>query len=186
MVSTKPYPGGRNVHAFIEAALAIRSETGANDVQRVILRQRTGPAPSATRDFPIDYRGTYSMPYSVALALATGEAPISAFVDPTTITEAVRELFERVSFGELESAAARPVLEVVYASGRVIAREVGVARGHPGNPLSRDELLAKFWACHQYANSPISAAAATEVIEVIDDLPRLESTSRLTSLLART
>lgn len=184
-ISEKPYPGGRFAHAFLEAALAMRAELGADEpivavrahVPAELVRAAGGSAP-----FPEGWRATYSLRFAVALALVTGAAPIGAFIAPELVDARVRDVFERVTIEEDVGGHPFGLLEVVGAHATA-QREVGIAKGNPENPLTREELLTKFWDCYEFAGQPVPRVAAERVIELVAGLPTLDSTSRITALL---
>jgi hypothetical protein len=118
----------------------------------------------------------------VALALVTGAAPIGAFIAPELVDARVRDVFERVTIEEDIGGHPFGLLEVVGAHATA-QREVGIAKGNPENPLTREELLTKFWDCYEFAGQPVPRVAAERVIELVAGLPTLDSTSRITALL---
>jgi 2-methylcitrate dehydratase PrpD len=184
-ISEKPYPGGRFAHAFIEAALSLRTELGtgaAIEAVRAHLPPALVRAGGGSAPFPTGWRATYSFRYAVALALVTGAAPIRAFVEPESVDPRVRDVFDRIAIVEDLAGRPRGLLEVVGAASTV-RREIGIAKGSPHDPLSRDELLAKFWNCFDFAGGPIPRPAAQRVIELVGVLSTLDSTSQITGLL---
>jgi 2-methylcitrate dehydratase PrpD len=185
-ISTKPFPGARTVHAFVEAALAIGADAGGEAIDRVVVHVPIGAAVANGEEYPTTFAATYSLRYSVALALATGDAPIGAFVDPRSAPPTVSDLYTRITGVADQDGSAPGAIEVVLADGRVMRRSVGIAKGSPLNPLSRDELLAKFWRLFEYAGESIPRAAATDAVVLIGQFETVASTATLTELLAGT
>ena len=134
--------------------------------------------------FPTTFAATYSLPYSIALALATGSAPIAAFVEPLQAPESVRTMYARIRIVEDESGSTHGVIEVRDRRGRTFRRVASEASGGPSNPLSQGAQLAKLWSLHEYSGQPFGQDALREAISLVERLTELSSTSRLTQLLA--
>jgi 2-methylcitrate dehydratase PrpD len=184
-ISTKPFPGGRVVHALVEAALDLRADAPDDPVVAATLRVPPALAGLRGRTWPTGRDATYSLPFAVALALATGEAPILAFVQPSTTPPSVRALFEHITIEGDTTGSEHGGLEVSHASGRISRRNAERASGHPDRPLSHEAQLAKVWSCYDHAGAPIPRAALEEVIELAARFEQLPSTATFTSLLAR-
>jgi 2-methylcitrate dehydratase PrpD len=185
-ISTKPYPGARPVHALLEAALDVRAGSPDEIIDGVVVRVPAALAGLGLGrgGWPAGRDATYSLTYAVALALATGEAPLGAFVHPSGVEAAVRPVFERTTVIQDDAGGDHGSLEVTYASGRVVNRGAARASGHPGNPLSLDAQLAKVWSCSEHAGRPISQDVLREVIDLAATFEQLSSTTAFTSLLA--
>jgi 2-methylcitrate dehydratase PrpD len=183
-ISTKPFPGGRVVHAFVEAALALRAEAPDDPVEQATLYVPAAVSGIRTSGWPVGREATYSLPFGVALVLATGQAPIDAFVHPSTVEASVRPVFERIAVVEDQTGSEHGVVEVGHASGRVARRVAERASGHPGRPLSDEARLAKLWALYEQGGRPVDRAALERVVELAARFEQVASTSELTSLLA--
>jgi 2-methylcitrate dehydratase PrpD len=184
-ISTKPFPGGRFVHALVEAALVLRAEAPEDPVERARLYVHPSLLGFGTNGWPVGRQATYSLPFGVALVLATGEAPIDAFVHPSTVEASVRPLFERVTVVEDTTGSEHGVVEVTHASGRLGRREAERASGHPGRPLTDEARLDKLWALYEQGGRPIERASLEKVIDLTARFEQVASTSELTSLLAQ-
>ena len=134
--------------------------------------------------FPTTFAATYSLPYSIALALATGRAPIAAFVEPLEAPEPVRAMYGRIRIVEDESGSTHGVIEVRDRGGRTLRRVASEASGGPSNPLSERARLAKLWSLYEYSGQPFGQGTLREAISLVERLTELSSTSRLTQLLA--
>ena len=58
-------------------------------------------------------------------------------------------------------------VEVTTNDGRRLACDVPVALGAPGNPISDEQLLAKYLDCTSHAAAPLDRAARHELAERI-------------------
>jgi 2-methylcitrate dehydratase PrpD len=66
--------------------------------------------------------------------------------------------------------------------GRRISGRADFGKGSPANPMSDDELAAKFRECAAWGKLP--RASAEKVIDMVFDLDKLKSIRHLTRLLA--
>ena len=72
-------------------------------------------------------------------------------------------------------------VEITFADGSVLTTAVAAARGTPPDPLTPDQVLAKF---HRCAAASIDAARATAIADACARLERLADVRELTALLA--
>jgi 2-methylcitrate dehydratase PrpD len=156
----KPYPCNHFTHAGIDAALRLRSAgVEADDIEEIELGVpspvlRTIGEPLAEKVRPRSgYHAAFSGPYTVAAALLGGGGLGVSHVD---FTDAAAADERRLALaGKVRCVADvwcdgifprqfPAVLRARLWDGRVIEERVAVNRGGPGNPLSADELRAKF------------------------------------------
>jgi 2-methylcitrate dehydratase PrpD len=182
-ISTKPFPGGRPTHALVEAALELRAELDPDLAEEVVVHAPAALAVQAGAAFPTTFAATYSLPYSVALALATGSAPVAAFVEPLGAPESVRVMYGRIRVAADTTGSTHGVIEVCDRRGRTLRRVASEASGGPSNPLSERARLAKLWSLYEYSGRPFSEAALRAAISLVDKMPELSATSKLTWLL---
>jgi len=57
-------------------------------------------------------------------------------------------------------------------------------KGTPENPLSFDDVVAKYRGCLQSADRHIPPANADKILEIVKDLESLKDTRELTKLIA--
>lgn len=107
----------------------------------------------------------FSLPYVVATAAYEGEIFLDAYSPQARTREDVRELMTRISASEdpaLPWLAARVI--TTLRDGRVLSSEQFYPRGHPKNPVSEQDLVAKLYKCLPYAACTISAATADAIV----------------------
>jgi 2-methylcitrate dehydratase PrpD len=146
--STKPYAACHLTHATIDAARAVRSRVAlvaeavaAVDcrVHPLVLKVAANPSPRSGLE------AKFSVAYCAAMGLLHGDAGEAEFSDEGLRDPAVARVMERVvpsADPTLGVGGAR--LRVRLVDGRVLEEGVSVARGMPENPLTREELEAKF------------------------------------------
>jgi 2-methylcitrate dehydratase PrpD len=144
----KPYPCGFVAHAAIDAALRARdeSEIAAEEVEAILL----SVAPETTRLTTIREPRTgleakFSVFHAVAAAFIDGHLTTSTFSDRAVHEGRYRPLAARVTATTdpgLRQDEAR--LEIVGSSGRRFSVHVEHALGSESNPMSDEQLTAKF------------------------------------------
>jgi 2-methylcitrate dehydratase PrpD len=66
--------------------------------------------------------------------------------------------------------------------GRELTEAIKLARGDPGNPLSKDDILAKFWTNVEFCGR-ISTKKAQDFLNLVENLEELDSVRKLIPLL---
>jgi 2-methylcitrate dehydratase PrpD len=192
-LSIKPYPTCRLTHPAISAALDLRAQLGRDTgkIERVELvmgpqaHDVVGREVSEKRVPQTRVNAQFSVYWCVASALAYGEVAPRQLAEEIPPSTKLREWIGRISGTPDPAAAARDVGGCkLRAHGAFGMREVEqtVARGHPDNPLSDDELLAKFKANLRYAK--VSDGQATELAGAIMDIDRLSDIRPLADAIA--
>jgi 2-methylcitrate dehydratase PrpD len=121
-----------------------------------------------------------SLPYSLAVAMLDGEAGVAQFAAERLRDPAVLALAERVhiyAHPDLESAKAGNLtsyLELSTRDGRCFRERLVSYRGHPDNPMSDEEMEAKFRRCARLRISEARVGAAVEAIWGLDKQPALD------------
>jgi 2-methylcitrate dehydratase len=128
------------------AASAVESVTVYGLARDVVTREafphQWAPSSRETAD--------HSLPYLVAAALVDGSITEQTFSAERYADPGLRELMLRIEFrGDPRYTAAFPGhqrgrIEVALSSGQVVALEQSDPLGHPANPMSDDQLTAKF------------------------------------------
>ena len=149
----KPYASCRHTHPEIEACFNIRKATGFAFDQIDHVKVTTYKGVVGKHDFK-DVHGEssarMSIPYSVAIALATGKAGIAEFAAPYVSDKSILNLTQKVDIVPSEELSKLvpdkrvAIVEVVMKDGTVLSDKVEYPKGEPENPLTADENLAKF------------------------------------------
>ena len=177
-LSFKPYPTCRLTHPAISAALRLRAELGetvhtiegveliigpqAHDVVGRAVTERLAPATRVAAQF--------SVYWCVAATLVHGELTPRQLLEEIPPSPRVAACIARIECRADTAAAQRDVggctLRAHGPFGVREARETH-AKGHPDNPLSNVELLAKFNANVRLAG--VTASAAEKLAQQILD-----------------
>ncbi len=179
----KYWPAEYHSQSAIDAALQLRPEVGDPDRIASILIESFEAAVSIIGSEPEKWRPTsretadHSMGYCVAVALLDGELTQQSFRDDKLRDPRVLGLLDRIRIVETpECNAGYPDgipnrLIVKLRDGRTLERLVKYPRGHAGNPMTDEEVLAKF---RRQADGVVSDATAARIIDLalsLDELP---------------
>lgn len=187
-VSFKPWPCCRGTHAFIEAALALRAQAPVEAIERIDVSVSPFFAvlcePPEQRRRPIAPIGAkFSIPFAVALALEGGKVTLDDFFpDRLAAPELLRlteRVHHRVDATRGQSAATGGSLTITLRDGRRISHQVDHPRGHPLNPMTPEELMAKFRDCAQHAATPLDHETTLRLEQALAAVDRLPSIAQL-------
>ncbi|HYC46160.1 MAG TPA: MmgE/PrpD family protein [Burkholderiales bacterium] len=194
-VSLKPWPCIRHLHTALTAVLGImeRERLMFEDIAEVMLHlgqvsiDRCRPV--ALGSVPanhIDLAG--NMHFAIATAIRHRGIPLAVYHDPKLADEIVVQAMPKVKWtydarfdGRTLEASA---VEIVTTRRERHRDEHEVALGHPDNPMSREQQLAKFLDCTCAAATPLPRAKAMEIAETVSRLEALDDIGALMKLLA--
>lgn len=150
-VSLKPHASCRHTHPSVDAALALRSEVDPNAVKRVVVRTYGAALNLTDAPDPVNrFQAKFSLQYTVARALISGQVGLRDFDSSMLQDATVRELMSRIKL-ELDPELDRRYpdawaaeVSVELNDGTVREAAVDSPKGDPENPLTEDELRAKF------------------------------------------
>ena len=171
----------------ITALLAVR-ETVAGDIDRIRRIEVRGYKASAalTNPDPASVgEAKFSLPFITALALLHGDVSQREMTMEVLRRPEVGRLASRVVVSEdPDLAAAYPRLRsgaiaIVLDDGSTVGEHVDAPIGMPENPVSADQVAAKF---RRSADGLLGRAAQDEVLSVIEHMPESTSLDALTLL----
>lgn len=181
----KPYAACGHTFAAVDAAREIRTREGllAEDVERIEIATYGKALEVAGNPQPrTSYEAKFSLPYCVAVALATGSARLEAFTEERLKDEAISRLVAATALSTDPQADAayprqRAATVIVHTrDGRRLSFHAPTRKGDPDNPLSDDEISEKFM---ELAGPVIGAGDARELLAV---LWRIQSVADLAAL----
>ena len=191
----KPWPSGRATHAGVEGALAIRAAHGPFAPEAVAEITVTAPplihrlvnrpdVPSPSPNY-----ARLCMPFVVARALLRGGIDLADFRGAASLEDAATHaLAARVRMAEDgstdQNALVPQAVTLRLADGRDFSHAVPAMRAAASRPLTREEHLAKFRRCWEFAAAPLGAARAERLITLVDALEELADCRDLAALLA--
>lgn len=121
-----------------------------------------------------------SVVWSVAAILQRGRLTLDEFTDEALRDPAIRGLMDRVELRvDPDAHGERQTVEIETRDGRWLGDRVETPRGHWDNPVSDDELRAKFLVLA----TPALGAAAREAADLVAEVDRPGALARLLDLL---
>jgi 2-methylcitrate dehydratase PrpD len=188
-VSIKPFPSGSLTHpAMTELLRLIRKDNiRAGEVERVDVGTNKNMPNALIHHRPTDsLQAKFSMEFCVAALLLYGKAGLNEFTDEVVRRPEVQRMIERVHFGvhpEAERAGYNKmttILEIHLKDGRTISGRADFGKGSPADPMTFDEIAAKFLDCASFARWPASKARSiVETIRRLEDLPDVRTLTAL-------
>lgn len=152
----KEYAACRHAHPAIEAALRIKSQTNISEIEKIeVLTYLQATEGHSYIEIPTVSAAKMSIPFSVAVALATGSADMRAFSSENVDNKAILDLTKKVEVKEDVNLTAlnpqkRAAIVVVHTQHGDYSQRVDYPKGEPENPLSQEELENKFRGLAMY------------------------------------
>jgi len=188
-ISLKPYPCCRLTHRCIDAILHLIEEYGvsAEDVKTVECRTSESVPQVLIHSRPkTGLEGKFSMQYCMAIALLDGRVALGQFTDDKVAHARAQELLRRVEYvhtgdvGGAEMLTTPEVVTITLRDGRKLSAEVPVAKGDPRNPMTEEELAAKYRDC---ASSVLSRDDIEKSRDMVYNLQDVEDISEFMDLI---
>ena len=147
--SFKPYAACHLIHPSLDAARAVLAHGVAPDAVRqvhadvgALAAQVTGQT-DGRPDTPL--KAKFDLRYCVALALYGRDVSAADFREPWTQEPAIAALAGKVAVGPHPAMGFASAALAIDVGGTVpVIAHVPVAKGHPGNPMSWDDMHRKF------------------------------------------
>lgn len=184
----KFWPAEYHSQSAIDAALQLRSQIGdAKNIESLLIESFEA-AVSIIGSEPEKWRPTsretadHSMGYCVAVALLDGDVTRASFKDERLKDPQVLGLLDKIKIVETpECNAGYPKgipnnLVIRLKDGRTLSKRVDFPRGHAGNPMTDDEVFAKF---HRLAEGVISKGTAERIVEQCMNFEKLTDIAAL-------
>ncbi len=195
-LSYKPYPSCRHLHCHILAALEVTTEHDIRPENIAEVKAYVGDFVMGTfRPEAIAYTPRtivdrqFSGPYVIAAAIVNRSVSLADFLRGDAPSAKVLELARRVT-PQYDSTLSPPKkmeygrVEIKMQDGQVFrSRTVEIAKGHPLNPMTEAELVAKFRDCLDHAARRVPRENVEQVIDAVADLESVPQVGALLDLL---
>lgn len=175
----KPYPAGGPSNNGIDAVLdiALSEDVRPEDVEEIVWAGAARwIAKTLIRTEPQrGIEGKTSLQFCLAAALIDREVTMRQFTDEKVRDPRIRDVMRKVritnhpEFAEDVEYFGTEVT-IRLKSGQEHRRVVPRAKGHPENPLTRDELLSKYRQCADVALAPAARERSIALLERLDEL----------------
>jgi 2-methylcitrate dehydratase PrpD len=187
----KPYPCCRITHAAIDCALALVHQHGikAQDIREAVLYVSAGGLdhvcghPFKTGSFPHG-NAAFSFQYTLATALLNGSVKPEHFTEEAIRAPQINAFINKIKLAELPGAELHSAkLTVLLKNDKEVTESCEVAKGDSlGNPMSKDEIIAKFWTNVEFSQT-VTRQKAEELLALLEKLEKLDSVNRIVRLL---
>ena len=190
-VSIKPFPSGSLTHPAMSVMQRLIREyhINAGDVDTVDVGANRNMPNALIHHHPMDsLQAKFSMEFCMAALLLYGKAGLVEFNDEVVQRPEVQAMIQRIKFGvnaEAEKAGydkMTSILDIHMKDGRTVSGRADFAKGSPSDPMSFDDVAAKFEDCAKFAKWP--SAKASQIITHVRKLEDLPDVRTLTALLS--
>jgi 2-methylcitrate dehydratase len=187
----KAFPTEALTHAPISAVLELVTEhdLAPQDIEVVRIRSLARAADILADPSKYDPRSKetadHSLPYVIAAAIVDRQVTPKQFREERIMDEAIRGQLRKVEvIADPDIEAAFPALQrvhvtIVTGDGRELVRQLDYPKGDPRNPLTDDEVEAKFDAL---AEPVLTQEARSRLVDVVWSLDELDSVTELMEL----
>jgi 2-methylcitrate dehydratase PrpD len=183
-VSIKPYPCGVLTHPSMDAMLklVVENDLFASDIQEVVLFAGSNILnPIRYKTARDELEAKFCMPFLLAAIICSRKAGVHEFTPEFVNAAETQALMSRIR-AEFDPGIEamgwdkiRSRVEVTLRDGRKICQEADERyRGGPDNPLTDEQLRAKFTDCTQELLSPEIRAQIFRAVATLDTLAGIE------------
>jgi 2-methylcitrate dehydratase PrpD len=186
----KPYPCCRMNHAGVDCAVAIVNKHSivADDIEEVVLYASPGALrdvigqPFRIKNFTHASAG-FSLQYSVANVLLRGSSRPEHYTEEAIKDPAIAKFVKKMKMAELTDGNMESArVTVRMKDGSEFDEYTEIASGDPRNPISKQQLMEKFWTNIDFSRT-VSRKNAEKFVKMVEDLENLDSVKKLVDLL---
>ncbi|MBN1643287.1 MAG: MmgE/PrpD family protein [Dehalococcoidales bacterium] len=186
----KPYPCCRLNHSAIDSTLALvgKIKFGIEDTKEIII-QVAPPVlkdilgqPFKVGDFP-HASAIFSLQYTVADALLRKSVKPEHFTEDAIRDPGIKAVIKKMTMQELKEGHGESArIRIITIEGKEYTEFTDIAKGDPLNPLTKEELIDKFWTNVEFSKA-LPEKKAEKTLAIIQDLEKLDDVSELVSAL---
>jgi len=179
--SFKAHAACYHIHSAIDAVLEIRGKHGLRpaDVSSVRITLYPAALDLLEKVAPQNpYAAKFNIPFCVATALVYEQVGLSAFTADRLEDPKIKEVMQRISLvrdselGKVYPERWPAVAEITTRAGQTHAARIDFPRGDPKNPMTREELEAKF---NNLATPALGGDQRQRTIDACLNLDRVEN-----------
>ncbi|MBI1826897.1 MAG: MmgE/PrpD family protein [Planctomycetes bacterium] len=183
----KYWPAEYHSQSAIDACLQLRPQIGNRKIEKIHIKSFEA-AVSIIGSEPEKLRPTsretadHSMFYCCAAALVDGDVTLATFDDERLTDKRLLDLIDRTTIvedQELNKGYPKGIpndITITLSDGSKLNERVDFPRGHAGNPMTDDEVIAKF---NRMAKGVIDERTAVKILETAWKLDELADVSLL-------
>ena len=177
-VAIKKHPSQYGTHRGIDAALDLQQRFSVDPERIAAVRIETPVMRYVGRPYPeTGLDGKFSFQYTVAASLLDCRIGIETFADEAVHRPQIKALLDKITVDMRPDIPANfeemwIAVRVETTDGQTYISRCDRPRGIWGNPLSREERLAKVRSC---ASRTLSETEVDQLIETVEDLENADS-----------
>ena len=189
-VSIKPHPSGSLTHPgmAVMMELILANDIKPGRVKRVAVGTNHNMPNALIHHRPKnELQAKFSMEFCMAILLIERKGGLEQFTDAVVNRPDVQAMIQRVDFGvhpEAEAAGfdkMTTIIEIELDDGSLIKGRADFGKGSTANPMTDDELAAKFRQCAEWGKMPKDRIAT--VLDMLWHIESLKDVNELTRLL---
>ena len=153
-IAYKPYPACHFIHGSLGATATLTGRVAPEAIEEIVVfTPQAGVSlvlePAASKIAPrTEYEAKFSLPYSTAAMLVHGQVDVSSYTaeaiaDPDVLALAARVRYEVREYDSYPAAFPGGV-RISTRDGQTLEADFPYQRGGPENPMSAEEVRAKF------------------------------------------
>jgi 2-methylcitrate dehydratase PrpD len=183
----KPYSCGVVIHPSVDAVREMRNKHGLTADKVASIHARVHPLVlelTSKRNLKTGLEGKFSVFYAMAVALVEGTARQRQFSDELVVRPDLVDLYGKIDATADESVRQEESeVTATLTDGSTLVVHVPWATGTPQNPISDEDLQAKF---RDLVGPYISEDAATRTVATVAALDDVADVSEIATLVNRT
>jgi 2-methylcitrate dehydratase PrpD len=160
----------------------------SNDIDEVVLYASPGAMhdiigqPFRIKNFAHASAG-FSLQYCVANVLLRGSSRPEHYTEKAIRDPAMADFVKKIKMAELTQGGMESArVKVKMKDGREFDEFTEIASGDPRNPISKEQLMAKFWTNIDFSRT-VTRGNAEKFVKMVEDLENLDSVKKLVDLL---
>ena len=178
-IAFKPYPACHFIHGSLGATATLAPDVEPDDIEEVVVTvPEAGVAlvlePATAKRAPrTDYEAKFSLQFSTAAMLVHKQVGVRSYMDDAIADPRVLEVARKVRYQtkafDSYPAAFPGGVSIRTKDGRTVEAEFPYQRGAPENPMSREEVAAKFRENAAVAISEEDTEALEDAVLAIEE-----------------
>ena len=186
-LKVKRFPNCGSAHRAMDALLHLRDKHGfaADEIAKIRVSAPVSHLNNLMYEDPVgSAQGKFSLEYGLARIAFSGGCTLADFTDEAVADPQVRELYPVIERNPVDKAEGEfpTEVEVSLRDGDVLSNAMAMPVGSKANPLSADDLRAKFLGC---AAGHFGEQDTAELFERVSQLRGQASLAPITDILRK-
>ncbi|MEM2320871.1 MAG: MmgE/PrpD family protein [Candidatus Bathyarchaeia archaeon] len=175
----------------IDGALELKEEykISAEDVNEVVVI--VGPYAYNLAGQPFKdaadpkVKSQFNVQYGVANVLVRGRPKLEHYTEKYIFDAKIQNFLPKVKVVEDKSIDTefKAEVHVKLKSGKIYRKLCGPPKGHPENPITREDVIVKFHGCVGFSSKPLFDTTIKDILEKVLNLEKVDNIKEIISLL---